>query len=70
MKKDFTENECMEKIDAAINELVYPKWEMQRNYNYYNCKRDPKQFEYLEQNFGIGNPTEINFTPLVKKHGQ
>lgn len=68
MKKDFTENECMEKIDAAINELVYPKWEMQRNYNYYNCKRDPKQFEYLEQNFGIGNPTEINFTPLVKKH--
>lgn len=58
----------IEKIDAAINELVVDKWKLQKAYNYYNGKRDPEQFRYLEENFGIGAATSIEFTPLIKKH--
>lgn len=55
-------------IDRAINELVFPKYRIQKCYNYYNGKRDAEQFRYLEENFGIGNPTSIEFTPLIRKH--
>lgn len=58
----------IEKTDKAINELVFNKWKLQKAYNYYNGKRDPEQFRYLEENFGIGNPTSMEFTPLLKKH--
>lgn len=58
----------MSNIDKAINELVFNKWKLQKAYNYYNGKRDAEQFRYLEENFGIGNPTSIEFTPLIKKH--
>ena len=37
-------------------------------YNYYNGKRDKEQFKYLEDNFGLGSPTAVEFTPLLKKH--
>lgn len=55
-------------IDRAINELVVPKYKIQKCYNYYNGVRDAEQFRYLEENFGIGNPTSIEFTPLIRKH--
>lgn len=55
-------------IDRAVNELVIPKYKLQKCYNYYNGKRDAEQFRYLEENFGIGNPTSIEFTPLIRKH--
>lgn len=58
----------MEKTDKAINELVVPKFKLQKAYNYYNGIRDAEQFRYLEENFGIGNPTSIEFTPLIRKH--
>lgn len=58
----------MEKIDKAVSELVFPKYKLQKAYNYYNGKRDAEQFRYLEENFGIGNPTSIEFTPLIRKH--
>lgn len=58
----------MEKADKAINELVVPKFKLQKAYNYYNGMRDAEQFRYLEENFGIGNPTSIQFTPLIRKH--
>ena len=58
----------IDKTDKAINELVFNKWKLQKAYNYYNGKRDPEQFRYLEENFGIGNPTSMEFTPLIKKH--
>lgn len=67
MKKKSDEY-ITEHIDKAISELVHPKWKLQKAYNYYNCKRDAEQFRYLEENFGIGNPTSIEFTPLIKKH--
>ena len=62
------DNYLIENIDKAINELVFNKWKLQKAYNYYNGKRDAEQFRYLEENFGIGNPTSIEFTPLIKKH--
>ena len=58
----------IDKINKAINELVYPKYKLQKAYNYYNGYRDAEQFRYLEENFGIGNPTSIEFTPLIRKH--
>lgn len=64
----MTNEDLMEITDKAITELVYPKWDLQKAYNYYNGIRDEEQFRYLEDNFGIGNPTSITFTPLIKKH--
>ena len=64
----MSEKELMDKTDDAIAELVYDKYELQKAYNYYNGKRDPEQFKYLEENFGIGSPTSVEFTPLLKKH--
>lgn len=64
----MTNNELTDKTDKAISELVYPKYELQKAYNYYNGIRDADQFRYLEENFGLGNPTSIQFTPLIKKH--
>ena len=69
MKKAVRNDDyLMEKTDKAIAELVFNKWKLQKAYNYYNGKRDAEQFRYLEENFGIGNPTSIEFTPLIKKH--
>ena len=64
----MTNDELIDKTDKAITELVYPKWDLQKAYNYYNGIRDEEQFRYLEENFGIGNPTSLEFTPLIKKH--
>lgn len=58
----------LKNIDRAINELVFPKYKLQKCYNYYNSKRDSEQFRYLEENFGIGTPTSVQFTPLIRKH--
>lgn len=58
----------MEMTDKAITELVVPKVNVQKAYNYYHGTRDPEQFRHLEDNYGIGNPTSVEFTPLVKKH--
>lgn len=58
----------IEKINKCISELVYEKVQLKKAYNYYHGKRDADQFKYLENNFGIGTPTTIGFTPLVKKH--
>ena len=58
----------IDKIDKAISELVIDKHRLQKAYNYYNCKRDPEQFRYLEENYGIGSAVSIEFTPLIRKH--
>jgi hypothetical protein len=58
----------IEKIDRCISDLVYDKQQLKKAYNYYHCLRDPEQFRYLEENYGIGTPTSVTFTPLVKKH--
>ena len=55
-------------IDSCISEMVYDKDELRKAYNYYNGTRDKDQFMHLEENFGIGNPTSIEFIPLVRRH--
>ena len=64
MKKE----ELVSKTNLAISELVQEKTAIQKAYNYYNCKRDKEQFKYLEENFGIGQPTAVEFIPLIRKH--
>lgn len=29
---------------------------------------DANQYKYLEENFGLGNPTSVEFIPLIRKH--
>jgi hypothetical protein len=54
--------------NRTISDLVFDKIELQKAYNIYNGKRDAEQYKYLEDNFGIGTPTSVEFTPLVRKH--
>ena len=70
MEKEKTKEEqkLIEKIDKAISELVYEKVQVIKAYNYYHGKRDPEQFRHLEENYGIGTPTSVEFIPLVRKH--
>jgi len=58
----------MDCIDAAISELVYEKDSLRKAYNYYEGKRDKDQYKHLEDNFGIGTPTSVEFIPLIKSH--
>ena len=64
----MTKEKLVRKTDLAIGELVYEKEDEMKAFNYYNCERDPEQFKYLEENYGIGQPTSIEFTPLIRKH--
>ena len=64
----MTDKELIDKTNETISELVYDKVRLQKAYNYYNGKRDKEQFRHLEENFGIGSPTSVEFTPLLKKH--
>ena len=64
----MTKNDYIDYTDKTISELVVEKWELQKAYNYYNCKRDPEQYKYLEENYGIGTPTSVVFIPLIRKH--
>ena len=58
----------IEQINRCVSELVYDKTALRKAYNYYHGVRDAEQFKYLEDNFGIGTPTAVTFTPLMKKH--
>lgn len=64
----MTQEELIAKTNLAISELVYDKTALRKAFNYYNCKRDKEQFKYLEENYGIGQPTAVEFIPLIKKH--
>lgn len=57
-----------ENCDRIIGELVKEKKHLFKAYNYFNGVRDHYQYEHLEKNEGVGNPTSIGFTPLVRKH--
>jgi len=58
----------IEKIDEVIQHLVYEKISLKKAYNYYHCQRDADQFRHIEDNYGVGTPTSLGFTPLIKKH--
>ena len=67
-EKNKKETYILDTIDRAITELVYEKSQIIKAYNYYHGKRDPEQFRHLEENYGIGTPTSVEFIPLVRKH--
>jgi len=67
-EKNNDKKEILDNIDRAINELVYEKTSIIKAYNYYHGKRDPEQFRHLEENYGIGTPTSVEFIPLIRKH--
>lgn len=58
----------MDCADFIIGDLVHEKEALFKAYDYYNGIRDVFQFESLEQNNGIGNPTSVDFVPLIRKH--
>lgn len=58
----------IEKINSCISDLIYDKVQLKKAYNYYHCIRDAEQFKHIEENYGIGTPTSVGFTPLIKKH--
>ena len=64
----MTEDKLIETTDKIISELVYPKYELQKAYNYYNGVLDADQYRYIEEQYGIGNPTSVEFIPLIRKH--
>jgi hypothetical protein len=66
--KKNSEEYLIENCDKAINELVYDKVHLIKAYNYYAGIRDKMQFAHLEDNYGLGNPTSLVFTPLVRKY--
>ena len=64
----MSREELIAKTNLAIAELVHDKENQRKAYNYYNCKRDKEQYKYLEENYGIGQPTSVEFIPLIRKH--
>ena len=58
----------IEQINRCISDLVYDKVSLKKAYNYYHGIRDAEQFSHIEENYGIGVPTSVGFTPLIKKH--
>ena len=64
----MSNEDLLRKTDDTISELVYNKTKLYKAYNYYYGKRDKEQYKYLEENFGIGSPTSVQFTPLLRKH--
>lgn len=68
MKTRMNKEQEIRKIDSCIADLVYDKEQFKKAYNYYHCKRDAEQFRHIESNYGIGTPTSVGFTPLIKKH--
>ena len=59
MKDTKKNEELMEATNRAISELVYPKYRLQKAYNYYNCKRDAEQYRFLEENYGLEDGTVV-----------
>lgn len=63
-----SEEELIDKTNTAISELVVDKDSMQKAFNYYNGVLDAEQYRYIKENYGIGNPTSVEFVPLIRKH--
>lgn len=66
--KPGSDKYMMDWCDYVIGDLVKEKEHLFKAYNYFNGVRDHYQYKHLEENYGIGNPTSISFTPLTRKH--
>jgi len=68
-EEDKQDKDYLIKItDLTITELVKDKDQVRKAYNYYNGIRDKDQFRHLEEIYGLGLPTSIEFIPLVRPH--
>lgn len=66
--KNGTDDYMIDWCDYVIGDLVREKTHLFKAYNYFNGVRDHYQYQHLEENYGIGNPTSVSFTPLTRKH--
>jgi len=53
-------------IDHWVSSLVQSKAHIKTYRDYYNGVRDNKDFEYLTENYGIGTPSSLKFTNIIK----
>ena len=52
--------------DYWIGKLVYAKRHIPTCRKYYSGVRDVEEFEYITDNYGIGNAIDLTFTPIIK----
>ncbi|WP_216726069.1 hypothetical protein [Hymenobacter siberiensis] len=57
-------------IDAAILQLVRSKRELRKYRDLYEGFRDPQEYAYLTENFGIGNPARVKMIPIIRNRVQ
>ena len=57
-------------VDAAILQLVRSKRELRKYRDLYEGFRDPAEYRYLEENFGIGNPGRVKMIPIIRNRVQ
>jgi hypothetical protein len=55
-------------IDYSINTLVVERDDVKKAHAFYNGERDPEEYAFLTENFGVGNPSDITFVPLIRQH--
>lgn len=53
-------------IDYHIAQLVRDRTQIRTYRDYYYGVRNERDFAYLTENFGIGTPSKLKFTPLIK----
>jgi len=53
-------------MDHWISSLVQSKSHLKTFRDYYNGVRDNKDFDYLTENYGIGTPSVLKFTNIIK----
>ena len=53
-------------IDYCIAQLVRDRTQIRTYRDYYYGVRNERDFAYLTENFGIGTPSKLKFTPLIK----
>jgi len=53
-------------MDHWVSSLVQSKSHLKTFRDYYNGIRDNKDFEYLTDNYGIGTPSVLKFTNIIK----
>lgn len=62
------QDKLIEEADKIIGELVYDKQDLRKAYNYYLGVMDKDQYAYIEDVYGLGNASALEFIPLVKRH--
>lgn len=68
-EKQKSQSDYIQKMtDHICSSLVIDKDHLRKAYNYYNGIIDRDQYRAMEENYGVGSPTSIEFIPLIKKH--